>query len=85
MPTLPKLQLIKSLGLGILIVFIGLLTELALPAQDIDSRIGLDSLFYLRGPVKAPDDVYVVAIDKVASSYYQFENDPIAWTRDYHA
>ena len=85
MSSLTKFQIIKSLFLGIFIILIGLVAELALPVQKLDSRLGLDSLFYLRGPVKAPREVVVVAIDKVASSFYQFDNDPIDWTRDYHA
>ena len=39
----------------------------------------------MRGAIKPPSESVIVAIDKVASSHYGFDNEPLAWNRDYHA
>jgi len=85
MPSIPKLTVYKSLILGILIVFIGLGVQIFTVSTSIEARIGLDTLFRLRGAVKPPPETVIVAIDKVASSHYGFENEPLAWSRNYHA
>lgn len=85
MPTLIKSRTFKSLLLGILVVCIGLLVEIIAPGRDIDSRTSLDALFHLRGKQPAPQEVVVVAIDKVASAFYGLPNTPAKWPRDYHA
>lgn len=90
MPTIPKLAIYKSLILGILIVFIGLSVQVfsapnSSENSSIETNIGLDTLFSLRGAVAPPQETVIVAIDKVASSHYGFENDPLSWSRDYHA
>lgn len=85
MPTITKLTIYKSLIVGVLIVFIGLTTQLFVASSSIETRIGLDSLFKLRGTIPPPTEVVIVAIDKVASSHYGFDNEPLAWSRDYHA
>ena len=84
-PTIPKLAIYKSLILGILIVFIGLSAQLFTSSSSLETRIGLDTLFQLRGAISPPTETVIVAIDKIASSRYGFENEPLAWSRDYHA
>ena len=85
MPTIPKLTIYKSIIIGILIVFVGLGVQLFTVSTSIETSIGLDSLFRLRGAVKPPPETVIVAIDKVASSHYGFENEPLEWSRNYHA
>ena len=84
MTTIPKLIIYKSIILGILTVFIGISTHLFVPS-NLESNLALDTLFKIRGTAKAPPEAVVIAIDKVASTHYGFENEPLAWTRDYHA
>ncbi len=85
MPTIPKLPLYKSLILGFLIVFVGISTQLLSSSSSIETKFGLDTLFQLRGVRPPPTETAIVAIDKIASSYYGFDNEPLAWSRDYHA
>jgi len=85
MATIPKLTLYKSVIFGILIVIIGTAVQFLSTSTQIDSKIGLDTLFKLRGTVAPPDETVIVAIDKLASSHYGFSNEPLAWSRDYHA
>lgn len=85
MLTITKLTIYKSLILGILIIFIGISVQLFTSSSSVETRIGLDSLFRLRGAIKPPSESVIVAIDKVASSHYGFDNEPLAWNRDYHA
>ena len=85
MPTIPKLAIYKSLIIGILTVFIGISVQLFIAPASIKEKVGLDTLFKLRGAVPPPAETAIVAIDKVASSHYGFDNEPLAWSRDYHA
>jgi len=89
MTTIPKLTIYKSLIAGFLVVFVGVSAQLISTSttdpSNIESSFGLDTLFKLRGSTKAPPEAVIVAIDKVASSHYGFENEPLAWSRDYHA
>ncbi len=85
MATIPKITLYKSVILSILVVFIGIGTQLFTSSTSIEAKIDLDTLFKLRGAVKPPTEIAIVAIDKVASSHYGFDNEPLSWSRDYHA
>ncbi len=85
MTTIAKATLYKSVILSILIVIIGITLQLFSSSSVVDSKLGLDTLFRLRGPLQPPAETAIVAIDKLASSHYGFENDPLSWSRDYHA
>ncbi len=84
MPTIPKITVYKSVILSILIVFVGISVQLFSASTSVEERVGLDTLFKLRGALPPPVEVAIVAIDKVASSHYGFSNEPLAWSRDYH-
>jgi len=85
MPTIPKITIYKSVILSFLVIFIGVSVQLFNSSTSFKTTIGLDTLFKLRGTINAPPEVAIVAIDKVASSHYGFENEPLSWSRDYHA
>ncbi len=84
MPTIPKITIYKSIILSILVIFIGISIQL-FTSVSIEEKVGLDTLFKLRGTLAPPNEVAIVAIDKVASSHYGFNNEPLSWSRDYHA
>ncbi len=84
MPTIPKITIYKSIILSILVIFIGISIQL-FTSTSIEEKVGLDTLFKLRGTLAPPTEVAIVAIDKVASSHYGFNNEPLSWSRDYHA
>ncbi len=85
MPTIPKITIYKSVILSILVIFVGISIQLFTASTSIEEKVGLDTLFKLRGAIKPPPEVAIVAIDKVASSHYGFSNEPLSWSRDYHA
>ncbi|VAW97842.1 Adenylate cyclase [hydrothermal vent metagenome] len=85
MPTIPKITIYKSVILSILVIFIGISIQLFTASTSIEEKVGLDTLFKLRGSLDPPTEVAIVAIDKVASSHYGFNNEPLSWSRDYHA
>ncbi len=85
MPTIPKITIYKSVILSILVIFVGISVQLFTATTSVEERVGLDTLFKLRGALPPPAEVAIVAIDKVASSHYGFSNEPLSWSRDYHA
>ena len=85
MPTIAKITIYKSVILGIFVIFTGISIQLLTSSSSIETKTGLDTLFKLRGAIKPPPEIVIVAIDKVASSHYGFRNAPLSWSRDYHA
>jgi len=78
-------RLIKAVILGLVVGIIGLLLSPFQFAMNMDEDTGLGLLFKLRGPLKAPDDVVVVSIDKQSSDKLGLNNNPDKWPRSLHA
>lgn len=74
----------KSTILGSIVATIGLLSFWLVPGYDLEENLGLELLFKVRGSRPAPDNVVIIAIDKVASDYYQLPNIPAKWPRQLH-
>ena len=75
----------KRLILGLLIGLIGVLASVAQPGSDLEENFGLSWLFQLRGPLPAPAEVIIVAIDKVSSLHLGLPTLPGLWPRNLHA
>jgi adenylate cyclase len=74
---------LKGLGLGL---FIGLLGGLVLVTPpDLEEQLGLYWLFHLRGPVAAPPEVVVVAIDQPSAERLGLPAKVSEWPRSIHA
>ena len=65
----------------LLIIMLGLA---GLMLTSLESRIGLDWLFKLRGPRKPPDQVAIVKIDRQSSLALNLPNQPRKWPRSLH-
>lgn len=75
----------RALLFGALVSLVGA-TLLVLPwGAELEEHFGLAWLFQLRGPVKAPDDVVIVAIDKEAAVRLGLPLKPSEWPRSLHA
>ncbi len=77
-------SIIKSILLGSIISVLSVLSYLYGPGYDIEENFGLGLLFTLRGNRLPPDDLVIIAIDKVASDYYKLPNTPSKWPRKLH-
>ncbi len=75
----------KSTALGIIVAIIGVLSFWAAPGYDIEENFGLQLLFTVRGNRTAPDNIVIIAIDKIASDYFQLPNSAAKWPRKIHA
>lgn len=71
--------------LGILIGSIGVLASATSSGSDLEENFGLSWLFQLRGPIPAPPEVIIVAIDKVSSLHLGLPDLPSLWPRNLHA
>ncbi|NOT11597.1 MAG: adenylate/guanylate cyclase domain-containing protein [Methylococcaceae bacterium] len=50
-----------------------------------EEEIGLALLFKLRGPLKAPENIVIVSIDRTSSEILHLPDDPEKWPRSYYA
>ena len=73
------LGLVIALG-GMLAIALGFATEV-----DLEESLGLHWLFSLRGPVAAPSDVVIVAIDEQSARQLGLPDKPRDWPRTLHA
>ena len=74
----------KALIWGVLIGALGLVGFSLNYINECDQRIGLDFLFNMRGPIKPPPDVVIVAIDKASAQRLNLPRDPVRWPRSLH-
>ena len=75
----------NALALGLMIGLTGVLAIALAPWVHIEENLGLAWLFDLRGPVEAPGDVIVVAIDELSAQKLGLPDKPRDWPRDQHA
>lgn len=68
-------------GVGLIGVFSSMLPFFT----DAEENLGLHLLYRLRGPVKAPADIVVVAIDSESASALNLPLDPHQWPRMLHS
>jgi len=78
-------RLRKSLALGFAIGLLGILITLLPQTAEIEEDLELSWLFHLRGPVQAPSDVVVVAIDEQTAQKLGLPEKPREWPRELHA
>jgi len=76
---------IAGVALGLIIGLLGVVMQLTPWGLALEQSSGLYWLFHLRGPVRAPDDVVVVAIDKPSSDKLGLSVKPSEWPRNTHA
>jgi adenylate cyclase len=75
----------RSLLLGLLTAFVGTLTVSIPPLAELETSIGLQWLFTLRGPRAPPLEVAVISIDRSSSRRFDLPNEPRKWPRRYYA
>lgn len=78
-------QLFKSLALGLAVAAAGVAAFALSPWIDLEQNFGLPWLYAARGPVAAPDDVVIVAIDEDAAASLGVAEKPHDWPRSLHA
>jgi adenylate cyclase len=79
------LTTIKTCVAVLLIGGVGLLFSQTSPGLYLEEEFGLEWLFRLRGPVKPPQEVVIVAIDQLSSEILHLPDDPETWPRSYYA
>ncbi len=78
-------RLFKPLSVGLLSGIVGLFCS-ALPFfERLETDLGLDALFRLRGPRAPPSDVVVVSMNSWSSRRLGLAADPGVWPRSLHA
>lgn len=75
----------KFLLLGIVTGFIGAGFFLTPYGQALEEKFGLYWLFHLRGPIVAPDEVTVIALDQPSAMQFNLPLLPRLWPREMHA
>ena len=78
-------RLIKGLIAGTVTAAVGVLLSLTPLGASFEQSVGLTWLFKLRGPIQAPEDVAVVAIDDQTGSHLGLSKLPREWPRSVHA
>lgn len=69
-------RMFKAVSLGIVTALLGAFIYFFVAGFELEESMGLDALFKVRGPIAAPIDSVVVAIDKTSSDYFGLENEP---------
>lgn len=75
---------LKGLIAGVVTAMVGVLLVLMPIGAGFEQNIGLSWLFNLRGPVQAPTDVVVVAIDDQTGEHLGISKLPREWSRSVH-
>jgi adenylate cyclase len=75
----------NALALGLMIGLTGVLAIALAPWVHVEEDLGLAWLFNMRGPVEAPGDVVVVAIDELSAQKLGLPDKPRDWPRAHHA
>ena len=78
-------SLAKALALGLLIALLGIAVSLLPQTLAVETSMGLDWLFRLRGPRPAPPQVVVISIDRESARHLRLPTDPKQWPRALHA
>src|SRR5207245_2006046 len=76
---------LKGLALGLVIGLLGSLATWLPRVSQIEEDLELNWLFQLRGPVQAPAEVVVVAIDEESARRLGLPSKPSDWPRELHA
>ena len=77
--------LTSGLGLGLLVGMLGVVINPWGVMLRLETSLGLDWLFAIRGPRSAPADVMVIAIDDRSAKTLGLPSDTAEWSRDLHA
>ena len=75
----------NALVLGLMIGLAGVLAVALAPWVHIEETLGLEWLFNVRGPVNAPGNVVIVAIDEQSTQKLGMPDKPRDWPRNLHA
>jgi len=75
---------LKGLSAGTVTAAVGVLLGLTPLGASFEQSVGLSWLFKLRGPIQAPEDVVVVAIDDQTGSHLGLSKLPREWPRSVH-
>lgn len=75
----------RAFHLGLISALIGILAHLVPPFSHFEHDIGLDWLMQLRGPMPAPSNVIIAAMDRESSDALGYPNLPRKWSRQVHA
>ncbi len=75
----------KYFFLGTFTGLLGVIIYLSPAGLWLEERFGLSTLFHLRGAVKAPADVVVIAIDQPSANQLNLSIKPRLWPRSLHA
>ncbi|HQX12918.1 MAG TPA: adenylate/guanylate cyclase domain-containing protein [Nitrosomonas sp.] len=71
--------------MGIFTGLLGVTIYLSPSGLWLEERFGLSALFQLRGAIKAPDEVVVVALDQQSAEQLKLHVKPRLWPRSMHA
>jgi len=76
---------LKYFFMGIFTGLLGVTIYLSPSGLWLEERFGLSALFQLRGAIKAPDEVVVVALDQQSAEQLKLHVKPRLWPRSMHA
>jgi len=76
---------LKYFFLGTFTGLLGVIVYLSPAGLWLEERVGLSTLFLLRGAIQAPSDVVVIAIDQPSASQLNLSIKPRLWPRNLHA
>jgi len=76
---------LKYFFMGIFTGLLGVTIYLSPGGLWLEERFGLSALFQLRGAIKAPDEVVVVALDQQSAEQLKLHVKPRLWPRSMHA
>ncbi|NBQ67922.1 MAG: adenylate/guanylate cyclase domain-containing protein [Nitrosomonadaceae bacterium] len=76
---------LKYFFLGIFTGLLGVIIYLSPAGLWLEERFGLSALFQLRGTIKAPDEVVVIALDQQSAAQLKLHVKPRLWPRSIHA
>lgn len=75
----------KTLLVGLVTGLLGVGLSLTPAGLSLEERFGLPLLFFLRGALKPPPDVLVVALDKESADRFGVPPEPARWPRSLQA
>ena len=76
---------LKYFFLGIFTGLLGVIIYLSPAGSWLEERLGLSTLFLVRGAINAPADVVVIAIDQPSANQLNLSIKPRLWPRSLHA
>ncbi len=75
----------KVLRVGLVTGLLGIGLSLTPAGLSLEERFGLPLLFFLRGAVKPPSEVLVIALDKESADRFGLPPEPARWPRSLQA